>query len=154
MDIKRLLRKEVSAPLWRRVVAYVIDAAVLTLILLPLQPSIEAQFTSFSAFYDYFASRPSVAWQFSLTLIITLLFSLAYWSILEYKYQQTLGKFLLGIYVVSKQKTLTYKQCLLRNIAKLSTLLLLLDSLYLFFKHTNQRYSETLAGTDVMMHYG
>lgn len=154
MDIKRLLRKEVPAPLWRRVVAYVIDAVILTLILFPLQPSWDTQLTSFSAFYDYFTSHPGIAWQVSLTLLITLLFSLAYWSILEYKYHQTLGKFLLRISVVSEQKALTYKQCLLRNIAKLSTLLLLLDSLYIFFKHTHQRYSETLAGTEVMMHYG
>lgn len=151
MDIKRFLSKEVPAPLWKRIFAYLIDVVVLTLILLPLSP---ADMKNFSL--DSFTSFPSqhFTWQVIFYSLFVLIITLAYWSILEYKYQQTLGKLFLKLKVISQTKQFTFKQALLRNVAKLSSLLLLLDCLYLFFKHTNQRYSETLAMTEVVEYHG
>ena len=154
MDIKRLLSKETPAPLWRRLAAYLLDVGVLAFILLPLQPSFALELDSFTALYSLFTAQPTLGWQFLLLVAVTLVLSLAYWSILEYQYHQTFGKYLLRVRVMSEEKHLRYGQCLLRNLAKLSSFLLLLDVLYMVFKRTSQRYSETLARTTVVMQHG
>lgn len=149
MDIKRLLRKELPAPLWKRVVAYLIDVFVLALILSPLGSFDDTSYTSFSDFLQSF-STTTYTFNFFLSVLLILLLSLAYWSILDYRYQQTLGKYFMRLQVISQKKQLSYAQCLVRNISKLSSILLLADVLYMFFAHTSQRYSETLAQTEVI----
>ena len=150
MDIKRLLRKETPAPLWKRAVAYLIDAFVLALVLTPLQP-MDISYDSFSIFIQEFTTVLST-FQFIFSLFLVLLLSLAYWTLLEYNYQQTLGKYFLHLQVIGEQKHLRFSQCLLRNVSKLSSLLLFADVLYMLFSHTSQRYSETLAHTEVISH--
>lgn len=149
MDIKRLLRKETPAPLWKRVVAYLIDSALLALILSPFT-SFDSSFSSFSTFASFLTSSSLFASHFFFLIISLLCISLFYWSFLEYHFQQTLGKYFLHITVQSEGKALSFKQCLLRNVTKLSSLLLFADTLYLFFSHGHQRYSETLAKTEVI----
>ncbi|MBS3144003.1 RDD family protein [Candidatus Woesearchaeota archaeon] len=148
MDIKRLLRKEQPAPLWKRVLAYVIDALILALILAPLA-SFDTSYTSFSDLFNSFKTT-TYTFQFFFSVCLILILSLAYWTVLEYRFQQTLGKYFFHLKIVSEQKHLRFSQCLLRNISKLSSLLLLADVLYMFFSHTSQRYSETLAHTEVI----
>ncbi|HLC72994.1 MAG TPA: RDD family protein [Candidatus Nanoarchaeia archaeon] len=150
MDIKRLLRKEAPAPLWKRAVAYLIDVLVLALVLAPLQP-MDVSYDSLSVLVEQFAILFST-FQFIFSILLVLLLSLAYWTLLEYNYQQTLGKYLLHLRVISEEKHLRFSQCLLRNISKLSSLLLFADVLYMLFSHTSQRYSETLAHTEVVTH--
>lgn len=147
MDIKRLLRKEIPAPLWKRIVAYLIDTILLALILSPLG-SFDTNYTSFSEFIQSFSTTTYTV-QFFFSILLILVLSLAYWTLLEYKFQQTLGKYLLCLQVISERKQLSFSQCLVRNISKLSNILLLADVLYMFFAHTSQRYSETLAHTEV-----
>ena len=65
-----------------------------------------------------------------MTLVIAVL-SLLYWSVLEYKLGQSLGKMLFKLYVVSETGKLTFAQTLVRNIPKTSSLLLIIDSLAL-----------------------
>ncbi len=150
MDIKRLLRKELPAPLWKRIVAYFIDGVVLSIILSPLQPT-DITYTSFSAFATHLTSS-AFTLQFVVALVLVSLFSLLYWTLLEYRFHQTLGKYFMHLFVHSEGKTLTLSQCLLRNVAKLNAFLLLIDTLYIFFSHQPQRYSETLAKTEVIQH--
>ncbi len=149
MDIKRLLRKEMPAPLWKRGVAYVVDALILSFVLWPLQPA-DLSFTSLSDFYSRLISSTLFTLQFMVVLVLITVLSLAYWSVLEYRFHQTLGKYFLRIAVRSEMKTLTFYQCFLRNVAKLSSVLLFLDSLYMLFTHSSQRYTETLAKTEVI----
>ncbi len=151
MDIKRLLRKETPAPLWKRIVAYLIDGVVLSIILSPLRP-LDTNYTSLSAFISHLTSSTFFTFQFMFVLLLISLLSLIYWALLEYRFHQTLGKYFMNLLVRSEGKTLTLSQCLLRNVAKLSKVLLLADTLYMFFSHQSQRYSETLAKTEVIQH--
>ena len=150
MDIKRLLRKEMPAPLWKRVLAYIVDALVLAFILSPLEP-LAPSYSSFTDFFQQFTT-PIYTVQFFFSVLFVLLFTLAYWSVLEYRFQQTLGKYFFSLKVISEQKELRFSQCLLRNVSKISSLLLFLDVLYMIFARTSQRYSETLAHTEVIQH--
>ncbi len=143
-----MLHKEQPAPLWKRFIAYLIDALVLALVLSPLA-SFDTSATSFSDFFNSFKTT-DYTFQFFFSLFLVLLLSLVYWSFLEYRFQQTLGKYFFHLQVVSEQKQLRFSQCLVRNISKLSTILLLADVLYMFFSRSSQRYSETLAHTEVI----
>ena len=71
--------------------------------------------------------------------------------------QQTIGKMLMKIYVVSDTKTLNPWQLLVRNLVFIPifpfVLLWLIDPLFMFFTKTNQRLSEILSKTRVVEKY-
>ena len=73
-----------------------------------------------------------------------------YWSVFEYNLKQSPGKMLLKIYVNPTDKNLTFSHAVVRNLSKMSGLLLLIDCLYMVIKKTNQRYLETVAKTEVL----
>src|SRR3989344_2857548 len=76
---------------------------------------------------------------------------LVYFSVLEYKIRQTLGKIIMGIYVISlSDKELRFSQALLRNITKPFSIVLLVDVIYMFFKGGNQRLFDVFSRTAVV----
>ena len=76
---------------------------------------------------------------------------------MEKKMRQTIGKALIGIYVVSDNKDLKAWQLLVRNIVFMPifpfVLLWLFDPLFMFFTKTNQRLTEILSRTRVVEKY-
>lgn len=140
-----------AAPLWKRVIAYVIDAFIISFIIVtPFMNKIEViepetlseAFASFSTMF----SKEVIL----ISLIVSLL-TLFYWCFLEYKFGQTVGKVLMRTQVASiKRKKLTLSQIIIRNVTKLSTFLLVLDTIYLIIKRNDQRFTDVLAKTTVM----
>lgn len=144
------------ATLWKRVFAYIIDVFIITLL-------IEAPFNtllkkvigdsskkSFSELYSYLLLNPLSSNILLLTTLFIAVLSLLYWSVLEYKFGQTIGKMLLKICVVSEKGKLTFRQCIIRNIAKLSSILIIIDSIPLLKPINTQRYSERYIKTKVI----
>ncbi len=139
----------VLATFWRRFFAYIFDSAFLSfLILAPLVHPFEDGFSgsslseSFSALFD--------SHYILLTLIIAF-FVLLYWSVLECWLGQTLGKMIFGISVEgTKKKPLSYLQTLIRNIPKISFVLLFFDTLYMLLKKNNRRFFEVLSDSQVV----
>ena len=76
--------------------------------------------------------------------------TLIYWSLSEYIFYQSPGKFAFNIYVRSKEKELKFWQCLIRNVTKISLILLFLDSLKVILKKDYQRYFEKISKTEVV----
>lgn len=68
---------------------------------------------------------------------------------MESLFKQTAGKAILGIFVHSTQKETTLWQIIVRNIPKVSLLLIFLDSFPILFRKEQQRYSEKLSNTEV-----
>ena len=138
------------APLWKRVVAYILDVLVLLFVVLtPLTSSLENQVEG-ETFLDIWNSLASVSHLYVFTFVLVFL-TLLYWSVLEFSFGQTVGKISLGIHVEStNKKPLTFVQALIRNITKLSSLLLFFDVMYLFFKKGDARYFEMLSDTAVV----
>lgn len=146
------------APLWKRAFAYIIDSFVINLIIImPLQKPLEeigkgiAEKSFFESYKillqtDLQALLPKLFFMFT---IISLL-SVLYWAILEYKIGQSVGKILFNIYVKSQTEKLTFWQCFLRNITKVSTLPLILDAGYMILTKGYQRYFEKLSKTVVV----
>ena len=154
MDYKKLLKKDLSAPLWKRGLAYLVDMVIVgVVVVLPLEPTLEglSQGSSFFGGYSFLQSNPHLALKLLVLSLAIALLTVLYWAILEYKLRQSVGKLLLGIKVVSTKKTFTFSQCFVRNITKFTSLFLLLDVLYMLFKGGNQRYTEVLSKTEVLV---
>ena len=127
------------APLWKRVVAYLIDSAILLFILSPL--NVANNKTSLNI---------TLSKGLLLLIVVSMVLVLAYWSVLEYLFNQSVGKMFMNISVVSLAKgKLRFKQALIRNLSKVSSLLLAIDCLNLFLRKSNQRYLETFVKTEV-----
>ncbi len=127
----------VYASLWRRFLAYVVDVFVIYLIAVtPFRHKL-VDITMFIMNRELFIISMVVA----LTTIV-------YWSVLEYKIGQSLGKMLLRIKVRSTIKGSAYRQFFIRNITKISAVVLLIDCLPLVSGH--QRYFERISRTEVI----
>ena len=143
----------VPAKFWKRVVAYIADSLIISFIILSPFSSIMNTTLDKSSFSGILSSLQATFTKevFVISLIVALL-TLIYWTFMEWKFQQSVGKILLGLVVVSTtKKRLTFKQALTRNITKLSTIVLILDCINIFKnKKKNQRFFEKFSKTQVM----
>jgi len=156
----KLKVKFFPASLWKRAFAYVIDVFVINLIIiLPFQKLLEELGKGFSEqgffeMYKYFLSNQnqlqSVLPKLFLIFTVISILSVLYWAILEFKIGQSVGKILMNVYVKSQTKQLTFWQCFLRSITKVSTLPLILDASYMLFTRGYQRYFEKISKTFVV----
>lgn len=154
----KLKVKLFPAALWKRAFAYVIDVFVINLvIIMPFQKVLEELGKGFSdrGFFETYkilmqtelqAILPKLLFIFTIISFLSVL----YWAILEYKIGQSIGKILFNIYVKSQTEKLTFWQCFLRNVTKVSTLPLILDASYMIFTKGYQRYFEKISKTFVV----
>ncbi len=149
------------ALLWKRIAAFFIDMMILNLfVLFPFRglfKGIIPKDYSFSEAYKFLSTSTNYTnFITSVSFIMSILIIL-YFLMLEKKMQQTIGKMLMKIYVVSDTKTLNPWQLLVRNLVFIPifpfVLLWLIDPLFMFFTKTNQRLSEILSKTRVVEKY-
>jgi len=112
--------------LLKRTLAYFIDIIIVVLVTYPL-----------------WSGEKSIIKQ-----VLSIVILILYFSLMEYKLEQTIGKFITNIKVKTKGK-LRFKQALIRNLSKASTIVLLIDSIPIIFKNKKQRYLERLSKTEV-----
>ncbi len=141
-----------SVAVWKRILAYIIDSIVISFIIVgPMTVSIENKFEelSYTEIFNQFSSLFDT--NFWLVMFFSLLFVLIYWTFLEWKFNQSVGKVIMNLSVENvDKKPLIFSQALIRNISKLSTLVLLIDFLYMLFNKGDQRYFEKLSNTHVI----
>jgi uncharacterized RDD family membrane protein YckC len=139
-----------SVPFWKRLLAYLLDIFLLSFLVLgPLTKPFEMDSTgeSLSEMLSVTFSSQYLGLAFTIAFFVLL-----YWSVLEFWFGQTFGKIILGLRVEgTKNKPLSFLQALIRNITKLSSLLLFFDTLYMFFTKKDQRYFESLSDTHVVV---
>lgn len=127
------------ASIWQRIISYVIDFLIVNVIIAaPFDKLIEK---NISIEKLLIGDLNNVYFVLVVSLVSGII-SVFYWAILEYKIEQTLGCLIAGIKV--KGEKLKFSQMFLRNISKISLLLLIIDSLPLLFKK-EQRYTERLS---------
>ena len=147
-------KKILQTNLTRRVLAYIIDTAILNLILLaPIikqMQKIVGDNTSFTSSYQFFINNPQKISAVVILGFMLIILTIAYYSILEFKLRQTIGKMLLGIKVMSKKANFKYSQTLIRNISKPISILFIFDVIYLLVKKQNQRFFEKISDTVVI----
>ena len=132
--------KKQHAPLWKRILAYVVDAMIIAVLLSPL-PSI--RITSFILDMAIVRSLLTV---FLVGSILTVL----YFALLEFYVGQTIGKLVFSLAIASEGKALNFSQVLLRNVPKFSSLLLIIDSLPIILGRSHQRFFERISHTEVV----
>ena len=129
-----------TASFWKRVFAYIIDVLIVDVVVV-------------YPFEKYFGKMNGFSFNISgnllVAVVIIAILTVFYWAILEYSMRQSIGKMVMGIYV-STTKKFTFWQFIVRNIPKISSLTIILDSLYMLRTRQHQRYFEKLSNTEVL----
>ncbi len=145
------LEKLSPSPLWKRAFAYIIDILIIQfIIIMPFKPLLSAStnIKTFAAFKSQLLAQSTG--ELLIVGIVIAILSILYWAVFEYKFNQSIGKMAFNIFVSSQRKQLTFVQCFLRNISKISTLVLVADALYILLTRGHQRYLERLSMTEVL----
>lgn len=149
------------ALVWKRLLAFVADLLVINLVLFfpfkrIIQKSIPA-FASYSEAYRFLASHQSYTRTITIVSLTMSLFAILYFALIEYKIQQTPGKMLFNLFIISDTKKPSFWQFIVRSFFIIPAfpffLLWIIDPLFMFFTKTNQRLSEILSKTKTVEKY-
>ena len=112
---------------------------------------------SFAQTYNFLSQSSGLSVAMMILTIVVGFLSILYFYLLEKKLQQSIGKILFNIYVVSDNKEFKGWQLLVRSMFLIPVfpfvLLWLLDPFFLLFTKNNQRLSEILSKTRVIENY-
>ena len=143
-------KTKIPASKTRRFFAYLIDSLIIDLIIVyPFKDLLK----SFNLDFNWNnLSQLTQTGNYGLLLTIGLsigILSLLYWTLMEWKLKQTVGKMIFNI-KVSSEGNLEFWQALVRNISKPINILLLVDILYMLINKTHLRLFDKLAKTEVI----
>ncbi|MFH1638252.1 MAG: RDD family protein [Candidatus Woesearchaeota archaeon] len=148
----RLKERVIPAVMWKRAVAYIIDLLIINfVVLLPFQSLIS--FGGNMGIIDsfkFFSQNAGIAQRFLLMSLVVMIITILYWAVFEYRYGQTVGKLIMKLEVSSMAGKLTFAQCFLRSISKVSTFVLAIDCIPLILGKGHQRYLERTSATEVV----
>ncbi len=133
---------------WKRILAYIIDIFIVnSIIVKPLNNLLK--FSGNMGMNNLLSFLESLLTlrRFLIVTLISGIITILYWSVLEYKIQQTLGSLLLNIKVKSETKKTNFLQFLVRNITKISPAILAIDSIQVLYSDKKQRFTEKLSKT-------
>ena len=155
-DIKDLIEREKN-PIWRRIFAYVIDILIIQIIVEIIFykkiRDILPKGLDFSESYKVIVSNSELNSLFFTVGITAGILTLLYFTLLEFKYGQSIGKMLFKIKVNSDIKQIKLWQPFLRNIPKSAffinylSVIFIIDLFFLIF--TKKRLFEKLSKTHV-----
>ena len=141
------------ASLLKRLLAFVIDLIIINFIIfMPFErllAKIIPQNLSFIQTYEYIQTNPKLINILSILSIITGILIVLYFSIFEWKIQQTPGKMLMKIYIIPEHgKQLRLMNYIISNLTFIPVfpfiLLWIIDPIYLITSKKNQRLMEKL----------
>lgn len=151
----KLRVNEENAKLWKRALAYIIDAIIVNIIIIwPFQKTLDRLMDTSNTLsvYSYLKANSEVVKnlfpEITILFIIIAALTIAYWATLEYITGQSIGKMIMKVYVKSDGNKLKLGGCIVRNISKISGLLLIIDCIGLI--SNNQRFLERLTKTRVV----
>lgn len=144
----------VPAPIWKRVLAFLMDLAIINVVIFsPFQRVIAALVPSASDFSTLQSALSADQGLMNILIsIITIVGILAmlYFVILEYALGMTLGMRIMRIHV-SSEKHIGFWRCVARNLFFIPIfpfpLLWIIDPLHLLFSRDNSRFLERLTKT-------
>jgi len=156
-------KKIIEGPafLWKRIAALVADLLIINLVIVfPFQGILEKlipQGLSMSGLSEFFNNNPETAGLATSIIVVIGILAMIYFSIMEYKTKQTIGKKLFSIFVVSETKELKLWQCFVRNLHWFLfapfILLWIIDPIYMLFNKESKRLTEVLSKTKVIQQF-
>ena len=155
---QNMVKYKEQVSVWKRGFAFIIDIIIIQfLINLSFNKILEDSFGSDKSLIELFntgiENYSTLQPKLLLISIVTAIAALIYFTLMEFKLRQTLGKMLFKIKVVQYTKKLDFLQVLLRNIPKAlffvnyTIWVFLIDILYYSF--TRKRLFDRIAKTDV-----
>ena len=149
------------ALIWKRIIAFFIDILIINLVILfPFRNLFENLIPkeySLSEAYKFLSSSTHYTGYINFIAFVMAILIIIYFTMLEKRMGQSIGKMLMKIYVVSETNNLRTWQLLARNLVFIPVfpfvLLWILDPLFMFFTKTNQRLCEILSKTRVVEKY-
>ncbi|MBW2977300.1 RDD family protein [Candidatus Woesearchaeota archaeon] len=150
------------ASLFRRIIAYVIDFIIIRFtILIPfnalLRKIIPVQEQGYKAVIGYLQNNPSIN---SLLVVISIAMSIMivlYFTIFEYKTQQTPGKMIMKQWIVPEKEKITAINYLVSNLTFILVfpfmILWIIDLIHAIYSPKNQRFMEKISGILVLQKY-
>ncbi len=148
VDLPGMRTVESGAQLWKRIVAFFIDILVLDIIIIaPFRKYFSMPAGGIAESVEFLANNPEVTQTLKIILFLSTILALLYFSILESRIGQTLGKYIFKIYVRSEdKKQLSFWKVLLSNITLIPffpfIILWIVDPIHMFFSKNNQRLME------------
>ncbi len=148
---------EVECSVFKRLLAFIIDVLILDIIVFsPLKELVyrivpkDMTYTESSQFLN---SNPAMFQSLYVVFIFMFVLMIIYFTIMEFKFHQTIGKMFLGIYIKSSTKLeLSFWRVLFSNITFLPVfpviILWIIDPLYVLF--TNKRFMEKLSNISLI----
>ena len=148
--------KTITGPalVWKRFLAFVIDLLIFDLVVVTFFRktflNLIPKGKNFMDTYSLLQSSDVVGTLTALLFVLGFLL-LIYFTFQEYKFNDTIGKKILGIRIVSDLKSIKWWQTLLRNLWCIPIfpliLLWVIDPLSIFFTQSGQRFSEIISKT-------
>ncbi|MBU0758018.1 MAG: RDD family protein [Nanoarchaeota archaeon] len=154
---------EVNAGIGKRLMAFGIDLLAVLLVASPLINSVKKFIpipddpAGFAQTFDYMndllTGNPDILAKVSEINMLVMIVAFLYFVFFEYKLGQTIGKMVLGLYVVplenqNKKTKLTFWQCIIRNLFVVANFIIVVDMVY--FALRNIRLSDQFAKTKVV----
>lgn len=158
IDLPGMKVVESGAQLWKRILAFLIDLIVLDFIVIgPFKKYFSIPSGGYSAASDFISSNSEVARTLTLAMAIVAVLALFYFSFLESRVGQTLGKYLFRIYVRSGDRPPSFWRCLVSNMTLIPffpfMILWIIDPIHMFFSKGNQRLMEKFTKITVVQKY-
>ncbi|MBI2109970.1 RDD family protein [Candidatus Woesearchaeota archaeon] len=142
------INPQVQASFARRGTAYIIDVLVVLLIIItPFYHNADKSPVS-----DIKSLiKPELTKTQAIAATIISILVILYWAVFEYMFNQSIGKMLTRIQVISLSKRLSFSQVIVRNISKFSSIIVLIDCLNMLISKSNQRFLEKLSKTQAVL---
>ena len=143
-----------SAPIWRRVAAYLIDCLFFYIVLFQIfmmiyLPMVGLDFKDMSELETYLAAVPSAMNLLIIGFVSSLFVFLVYFMLVEKTFNTSLGKKLMKLQIKGERK-LTFKDVFLRNITKTVLFFILPLDLMGMVDSNKQRFTEKITKTKVI----
>jgi len=145
------------AAVWKRALAFIADLLVINLVIgFPFRGILERVIPQDMNILKYTLEGSQTAALTAVSVSLSIL-TILYFSILEYKLDQSVGKILFNIYVMNDKKKKSFWQYLVRSMFLLPFMpfvaLWLADPSYMLFNRENRRFTEVLSKTKVVEVY-
>ncbi|MFH1849917.1 MAG: RDD family protein [archaeon] len=149
----------VEASVLKRILAFGIDLIVLYFVVVVpfggVFAKIPAPDESFWATYEYFQGS-GVSATITLAVILISIIAILYFSVLEWRLSQSIGKMALKLHVIG-DKNLPFWKCVVRSLFLIPVmpfaLLWVADPLFMIFSQSHQRLLERVTKTKVIEKY-
>lgn len=148
-----------TASILKRIFALILDVLIINLIIVrpfrSLIYSVIGGASGFNEMIELFKNNQVVLTNLTSILFVISVISLFYFTIMEWKFSQTIGQMIMGLYIISGEKTIKFWQTFVSNLFIIPFfpfyILWIIDPLYMFFN--GQRFSEKIAGLNIQQKY-